>query len=80
MLYKAISKLLRPKQVIELGRWNTDKNYLSMVKTIDFANHDNCGGDLCKYPIKYINKDNYNKVNKDDKDDKGDEYYLPFIL
>ncbi len=74
MLFKSISRLLKPKQVIQLGRWDTDKSYLSMIKTIDFANHDNCGGELCKHPIKYNNKKDKNDNEKDD------EYYLPFII
>ena len=63
--------------VKELGRWKTDKTVNCINKTIDFANHDHCGGELCKIP--------YTKSNKKLKDEeqynkKDNNYYLPFIV
>tara|TARA_B100001057_G_scaffold461020_1_gene512633 strand:- start:149 stop:358 length:210 start_codon:yes stop_codon:yes gene_type:complete len=69
MPYQLLKRLFTKQQYItELGRWNTNKNSLFVVKNIDFANHDHCGGELCKIPVK----------KKEEK--KNDDYYIPFLL
>lgn len=59
------------KCIQELGRWSTTKNNKSIIKTIDFANHDHCGGELCKNPI---------PTEKKKKTYKDDDYYIPFCM
>ena len=59
------------KYIQELGRWSTTKNNKSIIKTIDFANHDHCGGELCKTPT---------PVEIKKKNNNDDDYYKPFLL
>ena len=58
--------------VQKLGRWNTIKSNLmsehkrkvAIKKNVDWANHDHCGGELCKVPDKL----------------KPDSYYIPYVF
>ena len=61
MAFELLRRLFnKPQYITELGRWNTNKTSLSVVKNIDFANHDHCGGELCKIPVKKRRKKNNN--------------------
>ena len=72
-----LRNLLNKNQYIkELGRWSTTKNNQSIIKTIDFANHDHCGGELCKIP----NKPKIDIASDKQKITKKDDYYKPFLL
>ena len=61
-----------------LGRWGTIRNDNShephventIKKNVDWANHDHCGGELCKTP---------NNENNSEQDYE-DSYYLPYVM
>ena len=62
-----------------LGRWSTDKNPNEIHKQIIWANHDHCGGDLCRYPDFDNNLKNKNEILNDGLKE-SDDYYLPYVI
>lgn len=93
MLIKILRRTIFTKKVTEinkLGRWNTIKDNNFMEKTMDWANHDHCGGDLCQFPgyqndTSDTNSDTSSNRNGEDNIDTDEkkpaiDYYTPYII
>lgn len=93
MLIKILRRTIFTKKSVEinkLGRWNTIKDNNFMEKTMDWANHDHCGGDLCQFPgyqndTSDTNSDTSSNKNNEDNIDIDEkkleiDYYTPYII
>ena len=93
MLTKILRRSIFTKKVTEinkLGRWNTIKDNNFMEKTMDWANHDHCGGDLCQFPGYQNNTSDTSCDTLSNKNGNGNEdtdkkpptidYYTPYII
>lgn len=83
MLSLLLRKWAYQSKSLALGRWNTiyegrthEINLVNKAieKNVYWANHDHCGGEICRTPLKTKNKNNnQNYTSKE-------EYFLPYTM
>ena len=76
-----LRSIFRRHQQVVSGRWKTDKTVHHTQRTIDFANHDHCGGDQCAMPRKSERvKKRVIKPELTAAEKKEGQYMWPFLL
>jgi len=81
MFSRRVIANIRSVRFYTLGRWETNKNNKIIDTHVDWANHDHCGGELCKLPSPNDNdNDNDNEHDDDEKERKYVDYYTPFMI